>query len=121
MHVEAWSDLLRWQGHRDIKCGCTDSRYFGGCEMSSHGAPSTDSGHMSTKHPVSQSSDYNGIHINELRREDVTGKEFKMIELAEEYYMSYAKTIGFSVRNDILVSNTEGKVSRRRCVVQKKA
>ncbi|CAL9028804.1 unnamed protein product [Prunus brigantina] len=63
---------------------------------------------------VSQSSDDNGVDMIALRKEDVTGKEFKTIELAEEFYLSYAKGIGFSVRKDKLVQNSEGKVCRRR-------
>ncbi|KAL6273006.1 hypothetical protein ACE6H2_023698 [Prunus campanulata] len=69
---------------------------------------------MSIKHSISQSSDYNGVNINVPRTEDVMGKEFKMIELAEEYYMSYEKGIGFSIRKDKLIRNTKGKISRRR-------
>ncbi|CAL9012837.1 unnamed protein product [Prunus brigantina] len=102
------------RGIETSKGGCSDSRYLGGCEKSSHRAPATESGHTSIEHPVIQSSDYNGVDINVPRREDVIGKKFKIIKLTEEYYMSYAKGIGFSVRNDIFVRNTKGKVSRRR-------
>ncbi|CAL2255653.1 unnamed protein product [Prunus armeniaca] len=95
------------------KGGCSDSGYLGGCERSSHRAPATESVHMSVEHMVSQSSDYNGVDMIAPRKEDVMGKEFKTIELAEEYYMSYAKGTGFSLRKDKLVRNSEGKVCRR--------
>ncbi|PQP99015.1 protein FAR1-RELATED SEQUENCE 5-like [Prunus yedoensis var. nudiflora] len=101
-------------GVETSKGGCSDSGYLGGCERSSHGAPATESGHMSVEHLVSQSSDDNGVDIIVPRKEDVMGKEFKMIELVEEYYMSYAKGIGFSVRKDKSVRNLERKVCRRR-------
>ncbi|BBN67508.1 FAR1-related sequence 5 [Prunus dulcis] len=94
--------------------GCSDSGYLGGCERSSHRAPTTETGHMSVQHMVSQSSDDNDVDMIAPRKEDVMGKEFKTIELAEEYYMSYAKGIGFSVRKDKLVRNAEGKICRRR-------
>ncbi|PQQ17347.1 protein FAR1-RELATED SEQUENCE 5-like [Prunus yedoensis var. nudiflora] len=97
-------------GVETSKGGCSDSGYLGGCERSSHGAPATESVHMSVEHPVSQSSDDNGVDIIVPSKEDVMGKEFKTIELAEEYYMSYAKGIGFSVRKDKLIRNLEGKV-----------
>ncbi|CAB4309150.1 unnamed protein product [Prunus armeniaca] len=100
------------EGSANMDRGVETSK--GGCKRSCHGAPVTESGHMSTKHPVSESSDYSGVDINEPRREDVMRKEFKTIELAEEYYKSYAKGIGFSVRKDKLIRNSEGKVSRRR-------
>ncbi|CAL2255667.1 unnamed protein product [Prunus armeniaca] len=89
------------RGVETSKGSCSDSGYLGGCKRSSHGAPAIESGHMSTKNRVSQSSDYSGVDINEPKREDVMGKEFKTIELVEEYYMSYAKGIGFSVRKEI--------------------
>ncbi|CAB4289611.1 unnamed protein product [Prunus armeniaca] len=101
------------RGVETSKGGCSDSGYLGGCERSSHRAPATESGHMSVEHLVSQSSDDNGVDIIAARTEDVMGKEFKMIELEEEYYMSYAKSIGFSMRKDKLVLNSEGKVCRR--------
>ncbi|PQQ16244.1 uncharacterized protein Pyn_00820 [Prunus yedoensis var. nudiflora] len=101
------------RGVETSKGGCSNSGYLGGCERSSHGAPATESGHMSTEHLVSQSSDYNGVDINVPRTEDVMGKEFKTIELAEEYYMSYAKGIGFSVRKDKLICNTKVKVLKK--------
>ncbi|CAB4320296.1 unnamed protein product [Prunus armeniaca] len=94
--------------------GCSDSGYLGGCERSSHRALTTESGHMSIEHMVSQSSDDNGGDMIAPRKEDVMGKEFKTIELAEEYYMSYAKGIGFRVRKDKLVRNSEWRVCRRR-------
>ncbi|PQQ06370.1 protein FAR1-RELATED SEQUENCE 5-like [Prunus yedoensis var. nudiflora] len=56
------------------KGACTDSGYLGGCERLSHGAPSTESGHLSTEHPVSQTSDYNSVDIKVPRREDIIGK-----------------------------------------------
>ncbi|KAL6284887.1 hypothetical protein ACE6H2_015816 [Prunus campanulata] len=102
------------RGIETSKGGCSDSGYLGGWERSSHEAPTTENGHMSTEDLDSQSSDYNGIDINVPRREYAMGKKFKTIELAEEYYMSYAKAIGFSMRNDILVHNMKEKVSRRR-------
>ncbi|PQM39944.1 protein FAR1-RELATED SEQUENCE 5-like [Prunus yedoensis var. nudiflora] len=102
------------RGVETSKGGCSDSGYLGGCGRSSHGAPETESVDMSVEHPVSQSSDDNGVDIIVPSKEDVMGKEFKMIELAEEYYMSYAKGIGFSVRKDKLIRNLEGKVCRRR-------
>ncbi|CAB4319898.1 unnamed protein product [Prunus armeniaca] len=102
------------RGVETSKGGCSDSGYLGGCERSSYGAPTIGSGHMSTEHLVSQSSDYNGVDIIVPMIEDVMGKEFKMIELAEEYYMSYAKGIRFSVRKDKLIHNTKRKVSKRR-------
>ncbi|XP_020417986.1 protein FAR1-RELATED SEQUENCE 5 [Prunus persica] len=97
------------KGGETSKGGCSDSGYLGGCERSSHRAPATESGHMSVEHMLSESSDDNGVDIIAPRKEDVMGKEFKTIELAEEYYMSYAKGIGFSVRKDKLVRNSEGK------------
>ncbi|CAL2247213.1 unnamed protein product [Prunus armeniaca] len=102
------------KGVETSKGGCSDSGYLGGCERSSHRAPATESGHMSVEHMVSQSNDDNVVDMIAPRKEDVMGKEFKTIELAEEYYMSYAKGIGFSVRKDKLVRNSEGKVCRRR-------
>ncbi|CAB4304002.1 unnamed protein product [Prunus armeniaca] len=79
------------KGVETSKGGCSDSGYLGGCERSSHRAPATESGHMSVEHMVSQSNDDNGVDMIAPRKEDVMGKEFKTIELAEEYYMSYAK------------------------------
>ncbi|CAL8097001.1 unnamed protein product [Prunus armeniaca] len=95
--------------------GYSDSGYLGGCERSSHKAPATESGHMPIEHMVSQSSDDYGGDIIAPRKKDVMGKEFKMIKLAEEYYMSYAKGIGFSVRKDKLVRNSEGKHKQWEC------
>ncbi|CAL9020628.1 unnamed protein product [Prunus brigantina] len=101
------------RGVETSKGGCSDSGYLGGCERSSHKALATESGHMSVEHLVSKSSDDNGVDIIAPRKEDVMGKEFKTIELEEEYYMSYAKGIGLRVRKDKLVRNLEGKVCRR--------
>ena len=102
------------RGGETSKGGYSDSGYLDGCERSSHRAPATESGHMSVEHMVSESSDDNGVDIIAPRKEDVMGKEFKTIKLAEEYYMSYAKGIGFSGRKNKLVRNSEGKVCRRR-------
>jgi len=73
-------------GTQTAKGGCSDSGYLGGCERSSHVAPATESGHMTAEHLVTESSDYNGVDINVPRIEDIMGKKFKTIELAEEYY-----------------------------------
>ena len=92
----------------------TDEGYLGGCEVSSHDARGMDSGKMSTEQSMGQSRQYNEFNWKQLRKEDVIGLEFKTLELAEEYYLSYATGIGFSVRKDTLYYNKEKKVARRR-------
>ncbi|BBG96665.1 hypothetical protein Prudu_005529 [Prunus dulcis] len=65
------------------------------------GSGKMDRGVETSNGGCSDSGDDNDVDMIAPRKEDVMGKEFKTIELAEEYYMSYAKGIGFSVKRQI--------------------
>ncbi|KAK9199756.1 hypothetical protein WN944_014949 [Citrus x changshan-huyou] len=54
-----------------------------------------------------------------LSEYDVIGRVFSSIEEAETFYFDYAKSIGFSVRKNIMRTNVQGQVTVRRWVCSK--
>ncbi|KAL9415047.1 hypothetical protein AB3S75_043342 [Citrus x aurantiifolia] len=54
-----------------------------------------------------------------LSESDVIGRVFASIEEAETFYFDYAKSIGFSVRKNIMRTNVQGQVTIRRWVCSK--
>ncbi|KAL9408394.1 hypothetical protein AB3S75_046870 [Citrus x aurantiifolia] len=54
-----------------------------------------------------------------LSESDVIGRVFSSIEEAETFYFDYAKSIGFSVRKNIMRTNVQGQVTIRRWVCSK--
>ncbi|KAH9646936.1 protein FAR1-RELATED SEQUENCE [Citrus sinensis] len=54
-----------------------------------------------------------------LFESDVIGRVFSSIEEAETFYFDYAKSIGFSVRKNIMRTNVQGQVTVRRWVCSK--